>query len=190
MSEAITALAVIQSKLKAPKGQVNSFGKYKYRSCEDIVEAVKPLLAEHKAALIISDDIILIGERYYVKATVTLQVGTDSITVCGFAREAAEKKGMDVSQVTGAASSYSRKYALNGMFAIDDTKDADTKDNSEKPAKPKPPELDENAYSLLKSAKDMDTLQDCWRSLTPVQRNSIGKERLTQLKGNLVVAAE
>jgi len=117
----------IQAKLKAPKGQFNSFGKYRYRSCEDIVEAVKPLLAEAGYHLILSDDIVLVGDRVYVKATATVFNGTDVLgTATAFAREPQDKKGMDASQITGTASSYARKYALNGLFAIDDTKDADT----------------------------------------------------------------
>jgi hypothetical protein len=124
-------LTVIQSKLKAPKGQRNKFGNYNYRSCEDIVEAVKPLLSEQGVSLVMNDDIVLIGERYYVKATVTLTDESGYIESSAFARESFNKKGMDDSQITGAASSYARKYALNGMFAIDDTKDADTQDNTE-----------------------------------------------------------
>ena len=117
----------IQAKLKAPKGQFNNFGKYKYRSCEDIVEAVKPLLAEAGYHLILSDDIVLVGDRIYVKATATVFNGTEILgTATAFAREPQDKKGMDYSQITGTASSYARKYALNGLFAIDDTKDADT----------------------------------------------------------------
>ena len=117
-------LIEIQNRLKAPKSQFNDFGKYKYRNCEDILEAVKPLLKETGTTLIISDDLVLIGDRYYVKATVTLQIKDASVSVTAFAREALDKKGMDASQVTGAASSYARKYALNGLFAIDDNKDA------------------------------------------------------------------
>jgi len=118
----------IQKTLKAPKGQFNAFGKYKYRSCEDILEAVKPLLGE--ATLTISDEIILIGDRYYIKATVTLRKHPENVSVSAFARESFVKKGMDESQITGAASSYARKYALNGLFCIDDTKDADDRDNT------------------------------------------------------------
>jgi hypothetical protein len=114
----------IQRTLKAPKGQVNSFGNYKYRSCEDILEAVKPLLED--ATLVISDEICAIGDRHYVKATATLTCGENTISSTAFAREPVSKKGMDESQITGAASSYARKYALNGLFAIDDTKDADS----------------------------------------------------------------
>ena len=120
-------LMSIQTKLKAPKSQRNSFGNYNYRSCEDILEAVKPLLDEFKVALTIKDEIVLIGERYYIKATATLiDIDTgDTTETYAYARESAEKRGMDSSQVTGATSSYARKYALNGLFAIDDNKDAD-----------------------------------------------------------------
>lgn len=116
----------IQNDLKAPKGNYNSFGKYKYRSCEDILEAVKPLLAREGCSLTLSDEPILIGDRYYIKATATITDGEETKSVTAFARESAEKKGMDSSQITGTASSYARKYALNGLFLIDDTKDADT----------------------------------------------------------------
>jgi len=123
-------LQLIQSALKAPKSNTNNFGKYKYRSCEDILEAVKPLLAEQQCSLVINDEIVLIGERYYVKATATIENGAPPevgiISVSAYAREPQEKKGMDLAQLTGATSSYARKYALNGLFAIDDTKDADT----------------------------------------------------------------
>ncbi len=142
----MNALIKIQKELKAPKGQTNTFGKYKYRSCEDILEAVKPLL--DGSMLTLSDEVVLIGERYYVKAIVTLFDGKERVVVEAFAREALVKKGMDESQITGAASSYARKYALNGMFCIDDTKDADTMDNkTQKPASKKkdPGELDYKA---------------------------------------------
>jgi hypothetical protein len=119
----------IQNELKAPKSQFNAFGKYKYRNAEDILEAVKPLCFKYKATLTLTDEIVLIGERYYVKATATL---TDiekpewKIWITAYAREEESKKGMDGSQVTGASSSYARKYALNGLFNIDDTKDSDS----------------------------------------------------------------
>ena len=120
-------LIKIQTELKAPKGQYNSYGGYKYRSCEDILEAVKPLLAKYNCYLNISDEIVLIGDRYYVKATATLTRCEDSMyfSATAYAREEETKKGMDASQITGSASSYARKYALNGLLAIDDTKDAD-----------------------------------------------------------------
>ena len=122
------ALMAVQAELKAPKNQHNSFGKYDYRSAEDIIEAVKPLLKENGLFLNMSDEIVLIGDRYYVKATVKVVdvVTGESVQASALAREAAQKKGMDESQVTGTASSYARKYALNGLFAIDDNRDADT----------------------------------------------------------------
>lgn len=129
-------LAEIQKNLKAPKGQYNNFGKYKYRSCEDIVEAVKPLL--NGLTLTISDDIVLVGDRFYVKATVTLSDGQEKIQTTAFARESLDKKGMDDSQITGSCSSYARKYSLNGMFAIDDTKDADTDEHAKEEPKGRP----------------------------------------------------
>lgn len=124
----IEKLIKIQQSLRAPKNQYNDFGKYAYRSCEDILEAVKPLVAEEGLALTLSDELVQMGDRYYVKATVTLTDGTASIQAHAFAREAMTKKGMDESQVTGTASSYARKYALNGLFCIDDAKDADTEE--------------------------------------------------------------
>ena len=120
-------LIAIQSELKAPKNQYNNFGKYSYRNCEDILEALKPLLKEHKSTIYISDEIVTVLERFYVKATVTFidaETG-EKIINTAYAREEEDKKGMDGSQVTGSSSSYARKYALNGMFAIDDTKDSD-----------------------------------------------------------------
>lgn len=119
-------LIKIQSELKAPKGQYNSFGNYKYRSAEDILEAIKPLLAENKCYLTLTDEVVMVGDRYYVKATAMITNGEEAVKVSAYAREDFDKKGMDVSQITGTASSYARKYALNGLFCIDDTKDADT----------------------------------------------------------------
>lgn len=121
-------LMKVQSELKAPKSQYNNFGKYSYRNCEDILEAVKPLLLDNKLSLTIADEITLIGDRYYIKATATVtDVETgDKESVSAFAREEENKKGMDASQLTGSTSSYARKYALNGLFCIDDTKDSDT----------------------------------------------------------------
>ena len=119
-------LIEIQRKLKAPKGQRNTFGNYNYRSAEDILEAVKPLCAEHGCQLTLSDAIELVGDRYYVKATAQIRTADETVEVTAYARESVSKKGMDESQITGTASSYARKYALNGLFCIDDTKDADT----------------------------------------------------------------
>lgn len=120
-------LITIQSELKAPKSQFNKFGGYKYRKAEDILEAVKPLLAKQKCTLTITDDVVLIGNRIYVKATATIKNEKGECeTTTGWAREEETKKGMDGSQITGASSSYARKYALNGLFAIDDNADSDT----------------------------------------------------------------
>ncbi|MBS5717329.1 MAG: ERF family protein [Veillonella sp.] len=124
-------LIEIQTELKAPKSQFNKFGGYNYRNCEDILEAVKPLCAKHEIVPLLSDEIVLVGERYYVKAVAKVTDGKDEITTTAFARESFDKKGMDESQITGSASSYARKYALNGLFCIDDTKDADFMDNSQ-----------------------------------------------------------
>lgn len=119
-------LTIIQNELKAPKGQYNSFGKYSYRSCEDILEALKPLLYKQELSLYIHDSIESIGDRYYIKATCVLVSGEETISISAYAREEESKKGMDGAQVTGSSSSYARKYALNGLFLIDDTKDMDT----------------------------------------------------------------
>jgi hypothetical protein len=121
-------LVKIQAELKAPKNQVNAFGKYKYRSAEDIIEAVKPILYKYETALLISDEVVQVADRIYVKATAMLIDENNEeipVKVYGWAREEEVKKGMDAAQITGSASSYARKYALNGLFAIDDTKDAD-----------------------------------------------------------------
>lgn len=127
-------LAEIQRTLNAPKNQYNSFGKYKYRSCEDILEGVKPLL--NGLFLSVSDEIVLIGERYYVRATATITDGITSHSASAMAREADDKKGMDDAQVTGATSSYARKYCLNGLFGIDDSKDADTDEHKRQQTQP------------------------------------------------------
>lgn len=121
-------LLAVQAELKAPKGQYNSFGKYKYRSCEDILEAVKPLLLKNKATLHISDSVVMIGERFYLQATATFTdvESGESVECKAFANESESHKGMTAEQITGTASSYARKYCLNGLFLIDDTKDADT----------------------------------------------------------------
>jgi len=127
-------LSKLQSELKCPKSQFNSFGKYKFRNCEDIMEAAKPLLLSYSLTVTMSDDIINIGDRFYVKATATLvnaEKPDEIIYASAFAREALTKKGMDDSQITGTASSYARKYCLNGLYAIDDTKDADSMENQD-----------------------------------------------------------
>lgn len=127
MSNLIEKLASIQLNLNAPKNQYNNFGKYSYRSCEDILTAVKPLLSG--LILTVTDEIIMFGDRFYIKATANISDGKQNIDACGWAREALTKKGMDDSQLTGTASSYARKYALNGLFCIDDSKDADTNES-------------------------------------------------------------
>ena len=123
-----TELNHIQKELKAPKSQRNSFGNYNYRNAEDILEAYKKVAGE--TTLVINDEVVLIGSRYYVKATATLYLADEKVETVAFAREAESKKGMDESQITGATSSYARKYAMNALFAIDDTKDADSQDNT------------------------------------------------------------
>lgn len=143
-------LGAVQVLLKAPKSQYNAFGKYNYRNCEDIIESVKPLLNNGGLLLTLTDEIVNIGDRFYVKATATVTdvVDKESISVTAYAREELEKKGMDGSQVTGASSSYARKYALNGIFAIDDTKDSDTT-NTEGSNEPKMETVEDAAGYVL-----------------------------------------
>lgn len=137
----------VQEELKAPKNQFNAFGKYKYRSLEDILEAVKPLLARYGMCITITDEIVQLGDRYYVKATARLSDDKDSMTCKGYAREPLVQKGMNESQITGSASSYARKYAINGLLAIDDAKDVDStnKNGASKP-KEKQDEIVEQAF--------------------------------------------
>ncbi len=142
-------LSEIQSKLSAPKSQYNSFGKYNYRNCEDILTALKPLL--NGLHVTITDDIVMVGNRIYVKAIASISDGTSSISATAFAREAEDKKGMDASQLTGATSSYARKYALNGLFMIDDNKDADHQ--AETPQKTQQPVKKQAAVNLTDNDK-------------------------------------
>lgn len=155
----------IQQKLKCKKGQENSFGGYKYRSCSDILEAVKPLLGD--ACLLIEDEMVQLGDRYYVKATVNLKNGDEVVTATAYAREQATRKGMDESQITGAASSYARKYALNGLFCIDDTDDADSMsgDETAKPIEIPKPSVPQKA--CLKAICDalIDTASDAGKTV-------------------------
>lgn len=166
----------IQQKLKCPKNQYNGFGNYKYRSCEDILEAVKPLLAKENLALIINDELISINERYYVKATATIydKDGKMIISNNGYAREEENKKGQDGSQITGASSSYARKYALNGLFLIDDVKDSDTTntgDTKEENASDKQVELlkkifnTEDRMKKLLEKYDLDKIENISKSI-------------------------
>lgn len=142
-------LSAVQQELKAPKNRRNTFGKYNYRSCEDILEAVKPILAKHEATILITDDISEVGGKVYIQATVRfvdLRVNGDMITVNAFARESVDKKGMDDAQITGTSSSYARKYALNGLFLIDDVKDPDSDEYKE--------ETDQKIKASTKKPKD------------------------------------
>ena len=158
-------LLQIQSELKAPKGQFNAYGKYKYRSCEDILEAVKPILKKNNCALLLSDSLIYVGERYYIKATATLvNAEGKSVSTEAYAREEETKKGMDASQITGASSSYARKYALNGLLCIDDNKDSDTTNTGDNtPAAPAKASKEDNAevekaIAEINAAKSKDDL--------------------------------
>lgn len=189
-------LVNIQAKLKAPKGQVNKFGGYKYRSCEDILEAVKPLLNENKCTLTVCDEIVMVGMRIYIKATATIrneQGETEQTTA--FAREPENKKGMDEPQVTGTASSYARKYALNGLFAIDDTKDADTNEykmqSDAAPAKQNSIDLpDDETIRVLDAVKQCKTVEEItalWNELTQWQDNAAFKAACTKRKHELQV---
>ena len=154
-------LIAIQSELKAPKNQKNKFGNYMYRSAEDILEALKPLLKKYNCHLTISDEMVVLGERYYVKATATLAKEGESISTTAYAREEENKKGMDSSQLTGSTSSYARKYALNGLFCIDDTKDSDFTNTHGKEVKPTPRAVNpkETVEKELKGA--IDVLNKC-----------------------------
>ena len=173
----------IQKNLKAPKGQLNKFGNYKYRSCEDILEALKPLLYENKCTLIINDDIVSVGNRVYVKATVILKNESgEEISTTAFAREEETKKGLDSSQITGSTSSYARKYALNGMFCIDDTKDSDTTNTGDKPEK------DDNynlAIQEVKGAQSLTELTRIYNTYTMLQSNKEFVSKLSEKRKTL-----
>lgn len=167
----MTELQAIQSKLKAPKDKYNSFGKYAYRSAEGILEAVKPLLAEQKCILILSDELVNKGDRYYIEATAMIMNSSgEKVSVSAYAREDEVKKGMDGSQITGTASSYARKYALNGLLLIDDTKDADTdefvsathKGRSEKPAT-------EKLKAQIIGCKDREEITRLWNRILEIK---------------------
>ena len=177
-----TKLLNVQSELKAPKSQYNSFGKYKYRSCEDILEALKPILNKNKATVIISDDILFVEGRHYIKATVKF-IDTENgemVENSALAREDEVKKGMDSSQITGSVSSYARKYALNGMFAIDDTKDSDsTNTHGAEPDKPESTKLSAKqvgrllAIGLKAGIKEPD--------IKKVIKSEFGKDKIEDL---------
>ena len=178
----------IQFELKAPKGQYNSFAKYNYRSCEDILEAVKPLLHKYNVTLTIEDDVVLIGNRYYVKATATLRSSEDSISSSAFAREQDDKKGLDESQITGTASSYARKYALNGLFCIDDTKDADTDEYANQTAKKQAPAPTPTPAPEKKKEKQVfDSSHPHWQTI--LDKMVAGKGSLKELQQHYIISA-
>ena len=186
----------IQSELKAPKSQYNSFGKYQYRNAEDILEAVKPLLKKNNCHLTITDEIILIGDRYYVKATAEITNGTEVIVTSALAREEESKKGMDSAQLTGATSSYARKYALNGLFCIDDTKDSDYNNQGDKvgqesakqvptPVKevkqaPNVPPITEDVKAEIAQAQTSDDINKLWKKYVGLRANPDFKPLLTK----------
>jgi len=193
-------LADIQANLVAPKGQFNKFGNYKYRSCEDILSAVKPLL--NGLVLTSTEEVIMVGNRYYIKATATITDGKDSISTTAFAREPEDRKGMDSAQVSGSTGSYSKKYSLNSLFAIDDQKDADaTNDHGKAPtrAAKKPPAAVSPALAMeaqapakkpslkacsemLTSCGDMAELKDAWAEIYSHYNGTRYIEGLTKLK--------
>jgi len=185
----LNELVYIQSTLKAPKNQRNTFGGYNYRSCEDIMEAVKPLLKETNCTLVISDDIVQVADRIYVKSTATLKTPSgEEFKNTAYARETLSKKGMDESQVTGAASSYARKYALNGLFCIDDTKDADAlnvnKEYTQQPA-PQPQVTADQVMAEIAAAKTEQELGSIYYKYPQWQRDANFTGALTARKDQL-----
>ena len=184
-------LALVQSQLNAPKNQFNKFGGYKYRSAEDILEAVKPLLKQVNAIITITDDIIPVGDRIYVKATATFIANDKSISTTAFAREEETKKGMDASQITGSASSYARKYALNGLLLIDDNKDADATNTHGKeqpaPLPKKEKSLDERKLGLMQFyQKNPNKLADIFVKMDLIDdAGLVGKDEIYQIIGEL-----
>ena len=188
----IDKLAAIQTKLHAPKNQKNTFGGYNYRSCEDILEAVKPLL--DGLVLTITDEVTDVGGRIYVKATARLTDGKDAMTATAFAREAESRKGMDESQITGSTSSYARKYALNGLFLIDDNKDADSQDNSEQGQKAKPQPAQKPidlpaALEWVKKAATVEQVKQRGRQAYAKATNEEDRARIAALVEELEQAA-
>lgn len=176
----------IQSELKAPKSQINKFGGYNYRNCEDILEAVKPICKKHNAVVYLSDKLVLIGERYYIEATATLvDVETsETAIVTAYAREEESKKGMDGSQITGASSSYARKYALNGLFDIDDTKDSDTTNQGNAHPKGEQPINWENHIKIYAEvlASKSDSTAEVWIAEAKKKRKTAKEQAELLLK--------
>lgn len=174
----------IQIKLKAPKSQFNKFGNYKYRNCEDILEALKPLLNEFKTVISLKDEIVFIEGRFYVKATVTLidsETG-EAFSTSAFAREEETKKGQDGSQITGASSSYARKYALNGLFAIDDTKDSDSTNTHGKEEKTEDERKKKAIEEITKLANTEDLYNEVLNIASKFGKNSLLDCSLEELK--------
>lgn len=172
------SLIEVQSELRAPKNQRNDYAGYRYRSCEDILEAVKPLLVSRGLLLSLQDEIIQVGNRYYVRATASVTDGEKTVSASAYAREAEVKKGNDEAQITGAASSYARKYALNGLFCIDDVKDPDAtnkgdasprKAQAPSAAPPVPPADLEQAVDAALQAADIASLTDVWKKYRHLQ---------------------
>lgn len=178
MSDLKLALSKIQQSLNAPKNQYNNFGKYAYRSCEDILEGLKKVLGE--CVLTVSDDMVLVGDRIYVKATATISLGTESESVTAFAREEEKKKGMDSAQLTGSTSSYARKYALNGLFLIDDNKDADSNERAAQVSNaPSNPDID-----LINEAiknNDIKFVKENWATLINKNWGSLNNQQTDSL---------
>lgn len=183
MKNLIEKLVLIQSELKAPKGQTNKFGGYKYRSCEDILEALKPHLKEQGLFLSITDELVAQGNRYYIKASAIITDGIDRWSVDGWAREEEVKKGMDSSQITGASSSYARKYALNGLFGIDDTKDSDATNDGDIPQMPIV-NLQTAVYDIG-LAKSLDGLKTIWAKYPQFQKQQEFIDAKDKKKGEL-----
>jgi hypothetical protein len=175
---AIKALAKIQRELHAPKGQVNKFGGYSYRSCEDILQAVKPLLGD--SVILVSDEIKVVGDRIYVQATAKFCYEDQVIENVAYAREPLNKKGMDESQITGAASSYARKYALNGLLLIDDNKDADSMDNSQQSEKPHPSSREAKEAKKLRQQQN-DLYQVISGYLADESQHDFAREALLEI---------
>ena len=190
-------LIIIQQKLKAPKSQKNTFGNYMYRSAEDILEAVKPLLEEQNVALLLKDDIVAIDGRFYVKAVATLfgEDGKEIANTYAYAREEESKKGQDASQLTGSTSSYARKYALNGLFAIDDNKDADAinthgKAQKDTTAKEKIQDIKDDA-SILAGVAECKTEEECtdyWNKNVGKLSGAAARKQLAELKKQRIEA--
>lgn len=171
------SLIEVQSELRAPKNQRNDYAGYRYRSCEDILEAVKPLLVSRGLLLSLQDEIVQVGSRYYVRATASVTDGEKTVSASAYAREAEVKKGNDEAQITGAASSYARKYALNGLFCIDDVKDPDATNKgdasprkSQSPAAPPTPPADlDQAIDAALQAADVPSLMEIWKKYRHLQ---------------------